>query len=298
MDCCINIISGITLDEERALYGIKDTEVSFCHFEGPADGESALKECHNITVSDCDFSLRYPFWHTENYRILRSVMNEGTRAAVWYAKDGIIDSCKINGVKCLRECDNTTIKNSNIVSPEFGWRCRGVNIFDSNITSEYFLFESSDVKINNLTMKGKYSFQYVENALIENSSFDTKDAFWHSKNMTVKNTVLKGEYLGWYSEGLTLIDCTVIGTQPLCYCKDLTLINCKMEGTDLAFEYSDVNAEIIGEIMSVKNPISGRIIADGYGEIITENSVRELGCVIETRPSRKNTENNLYLEEI
>ena len=45
-----------------------------------------------------------------------------------------------------------------------------------------------------------------------------------------------------------------------------------MIDTDLSFEYSDVNAEIIGEIKSVKNPLRGRVIADSFGEIITENN--------------------------
>lgn len=118
---------------------------------------------------------------------------------------------------------------------------------------------------------------------IENSSFDTKDAFWHSKNVTVKNSTIKGQYLAWYSDGLTLINCKIIGTQPLCYCKNLKLINCTMESTDLAFEYSDVNATIKGNVDSVKNPKSGQIIADKIGDIILEDSVIKTNCKIKTR---------------
>ncbi len=63
--------------------------------------------------------------------------------------------------------------------------------------------------------------------------------------VTVKNSTIKGEYLAWYSDGLTLINCRIIGTQPLCYCKNLKLIDCEMEGTDLAFEKSEVQADIL-----------------------------------------------------
>lgn len=87
--------------------------------------------------------------------------------------------------------------------------------------------------------------------------------------------MVKGEYLAWFSEGLTLIDCKIIGTQPLCYCKDLKLINCIMEDTDLAFEYSDVDADVRGNVVSIKNPKSGKIIVDSVGEIIREDSVME-----------------------
>ena len=46
-------------DEERALYGTTDATITGCRFDGPADGESALKECKNIMVEDCFFNLRY-----------------------------------------------------------------------------------------------------------------------------------------------------------------------------------------------------------------------------------------------
>ena len=124
-----------------------------------------------------------------------------------------------------------------------------------------------------MELHGKYSFQYVADVEIKNSILDTKDAFWHSKNVTVTDSVVKGEYLGWYSDCLTLVRCKIIGTQPLCYCTNLTLIDCETEDTDLSVEYSDVNADIRGHIISVKNPKSGRIVADSIGEIIREDAV-------------------------
>lgn len=51
-------------DEERALYGVKDADIENCKFEGPADGESALKETRGLNIRNCDFLLRYPLWHT------------------------------------------------------------------------------------------------------------------------------------------------------------------------------------------------------------------------------------------
>jgi hypothetical protein len=50
-----------------------------------------------------------------------------------------------------------------------------------------------------------------------------------------------------------------------------------MEDTDLAFEYSDVDASVNGHIISVKNPHSGRIVADSVGDVIFEDAVME--CV-------------------
>ena len=277
------MINGKTYDEERALYALSDAEVVDCSFMGPADGESAMKESRDIAVKNCRFELRYPLWHSHRFTLSDSSMSETCRAPLWYSTDGIINGTEINGVKCLRECHDIALKNCRAVSPEFGWRCDSLNITDCEIESEYPFFESKNINVHNLKLKGKYSFQYVENAEIFDSHFQTKDSFWHAKNITVENSVINGEYFGWYSENLTLRNCKISGTQPFCYCKKLTLVNCTLEGCDLAFEYSDVQAEIIGGIDSVKNPMSGKITADSIGAIIRGREVYPCDCEIVIR---------------
>ena len=265
---------NLILDEERALYGISDSIVKNCRFDGKADGESALKEASRIQVENCYMNLRYPFWHVSEAKISNCELTENCRAALWYDKNISIENCKLNGIKALRECEAIRLTNSSVSSPEFIWKCRNLTVENVKIAeSEYPFFEVTDAKIKNLSMKGKYSFQYDENIEIEDSNLDTKDAFWHTKNVTVRNSVIKGEYLGWYSENLTLINCRIVGTQPFCYCKNLVLENCTMENCDLAFERSTVNATVSGKIDSVKNPLSGKIVADEIGEIIMEESV-------------------------
>ena len=279
----MNTVKNKTYDAERSLYNLCDSEVVNCIFAGPADGESVLKETRNVSVDCCSFSLRYPLWHAKNYKVLNSVMDDKTRAAVWYCDNGVIENSRLYGIKALRECNNTVIKGCDIVSPEFGWKTDKTVITKSALTSEYAFLYSNNITVKDLEFKGKYSFQYTENVLIENSNLDTKDAFWHSKNVTVKNSTVKGEYLAWFSDGLTLINCKIIGTQPLCYCKNLTLIDCEMTDCDLSFEYSDVSAAVNGHIDSVKNPRSGKITADTIGEIILEDSIMESNAEITVR---------------
>lgn len=55
------LIENKTFDEERALYGSKELLIKNVSFDGPADGESAVKECEDIEVEDCFCNLRYPF---------------------------------------------------------------------------------------------------------------------------------------------------------------------------------------------------------------------------------------------
>lgn len=275
---------NLTLDAERALYGIHDAEVVNCRFEGPADGESALKECGNVHIQNCDFLLRYPLWHVHGGEIVNSRMTDTCRAALWYDSDLNISDSTLGGIKALRECDRSTLARCNIVSPEFGWFCRGVNINDCTLESEYPFLQTRDMEIDHLNMKGKYSFQYVENVVIRNSVLDTKDAFWHARNVAVYDSVIKGEYLAWYSKNLRLIRCKIIGTQPLCYCKGLVLKDCEMEGADFAFENSEVTATINSHVISVKNPHHGSITADSIGEIILDEHLRkDADCEIKSR---------------
>lgn len=276
----MKIIQNQTFDQERALYGMKDIQVIDCAFDGPADGESAFKEGGNIEVQRCFFNLRYPFWHDHGLVICDSDMTELCRAALWYSDHIRITDTRLHGIKALRECSQVTMKNCDIISPEFGWSVHDITMEHCTAESEYFMMRSSGLNFTDVTLKGKYSFQYIENSTFENCRFDTKDAFWHAKNVVVRNSVVKGEYLAWYCENVTFENCTIIGTQPLCYCRGLRLINCKMEDTDLAFEKSDVNAVVLTPVISIKNPRSGRITVPEVGEIIRddENSKGEIVC--------------------
>ncbi len=276
-------IENKSFDEERALYGSDGVEVINCRFDGPADGESALKESRNVRVKGCYFNLRYPFWHNDNLEISEnSELTELCRAALWYSKGIAITDTKLHGIKALRECADAELSRCHIVSPEFGWSVHGVKMTDSSAEGEYFMLRSDHLDFANVTLKGKYSFQYIEDSRLENCNFDTKDAFWHAKNVVVKDSVIKGEYLAWYCENVTFERCRIIGTQPLCYCKGLKLIDCEMEGTDLSFERSEVEATLTVPIDSIKNPRAGHIYVPAAGELIFDDPLAR-GEVIFTR---------------
>lgn len=278
----MQVYSDSVYDEERAFYGMKGVLAERCRFDGPADGESAFKECEDVTARDCFFNLRYPFWHTSDLSVLGCEMTELCRAALWYCRDMKIESSELHGIKALRECSNVHIYSSDISSAEFGWFCNGVMMSGTSVSGEYFMLRSRDLTLENVSLKGKYSFQYIENAIIENCRFDTKDAFWHAKNVIVRNSVIKGEYLGWYCENVTFENCVISGTQPLCYCKGLKLVDCDMHGADLAFEKSEVSATVLTPVISIKNPRSGKITVPECSEIIRDDEASL--CAVEIKP--------------
>lgn len=271
--------------EERALYGSSDIEVLSCRFDGEEDGESALKECRNVLCKSTFFNLRYPLWHDTGVRLKDCEMTELCRAALWYSEGIEVSNSLLHGIKALRECRDIRISGCDVRSLEFGWFSHSISIETSSFGGEYFMLRSTEINMKNSSLLGKYSFQYIENSTFEGCTFDTKDAFWHAKNVYVKNCTVKGEYLAWYCENVTFENCTLIGTQPLCYCKGLRLINCKMIDCDLSFERSEVEADVIGEITSVKNVYSGYVHADSIGEVICDDpnavgevSIRACSC--------------------
>lgn len=276
-------IENQTFDMERALYASSGIELKNCSFDGPADGESALKESKDIRVSDCFFNLRYPFWHDNELIITDSEMTELCRAALWYSTNIEITDTKLHGIKALRECGKVKMKGCDIISPEFGWSVQDIGMTDCTVQSEYFMMRSEHLNFNNVQLKGKYSFQYIQDSVFEGCTFDTKDAFWHAKNVTVRNSVIKGEYLAWYCENVTFENCRIIGTQPLCYCKNLKLINCEMIDTDLSFEKSDVEATITTPVISIKNPLSGCIYVPCVEEIIRDDQESKGEIVVQNQ---------------
>ncbi len=267
-------------EEERALYGAKDVLLEGCAFEGEADGESALKESARVCARGTRFALRYPLWHAKEATLSSITMTETCRAPLWYAKGVHIKDGKLFAPKAVRECEDVTLLNCQILSEEFGWFSSRVGIANCSVAGAYAFLRSRDITAREMRFEGKYSFQYVENAHFSHCVFKTKDAFWHAKGVTVEDSVIEGEYLGWYSEDLRLVRCHIKGTQPLCYAKNLVLEDCTMEDCDLSFEKSTVKASVKGHIDSIKAPAGGEITADSVGEILPENDGTEGGAAI------------------
>lgn len=267
---------------ERPLYGSKELKLEKVKFY---PGESALKESRDVEAHDCYFMGKYPFWHNENVLIKNSLFTVYSRAAIWYSKNVKMIDTIVEAPKMFREIDGLYLENVKLSNAlETCWNCRDLEL--KNVEAKqgnYIFMNSSNIKISNLNLQGDYSFQDAKNVEIRDSYLDSKDAFWKTENVTVYNSVIIGEYLGWNSKNLRLVNCKIGGTQPLCYASNLILENCEfMDDCDLAFEYSTVDAEVNNHIVSVKNPLGGRIKAKSIGEIILDENYRNPGaCTIE-----------------
>ena len=241
-------IKNTEFEGERPLFASHDLRIDGVTIHA---GESALKECSNIEAVGCRFEGKYPFWHVDGFKVRNCVFTQGARAALWYSRNLEMSDTLVEAPKMFREMDGIKLNNVKIPdAQETLWHCR--------------------------------------NVVIRNAVIDPKDAFWGTENVTVYDSELTGEYLGWHSHNLRLVNCKISGTQPLCYAHDLVMENCTMaDDCDLAFEYSSVQAAITGPVRSVKNPITGRIVAESFGEIILDENIKApADCKILTTESK------------
>ncbi|MBR5767338.1 MAG: DUF3737 family protein [Clostridia bacterium] len=253
---------------ERAIYGREGVAVFDSLFD---DGESPIKECRDVTVEKCIFGWKYPLWYDENVTVRGCTWLEAARAGVWYTKNISVTDAVISAPKNFRRCSGVSLTDVSFTNAEETlWACSDVKLKNVTAKGHYFAMNCSDMEVDGLRLDGNYAFDGTKNVVIKNSHLSTKDAFWNSENVTVENSFISGEYLGWNSRDLTLVNCSIESNQGLCYIKNLKLVNCTLINTDLAFEFSDVDAEVVTGVESVLNPRSGIIRAGYIRELIVE----------------------------
>ncbi len=255
---------------ERALFKISDTSLRNCLFD---DGESPLKECSNLLITHSAFGYKYPLWYGKNHYVKDTTFLEEERAGVWYTDGSVFESCQIFGEKNFRKCRNLTLRNILFQNAsETLWWNDGLTLDNIEAKGDYFGMASKNVSIRNLRLEGNYAFDGCENLAIYDSLLHTKDAFWNCKNILLENCVIEGEYFGWNSQNVTLRNCKIISHQGFCYMKNITLENCETPDSDLAFEYCEnINATIKGSLLSLKNPISGKLVIEQLGQYIQDD---------------------------
>lgn len=259
---------------ERPLFASQDLYIENVTIHA---GESALKECARVEAVNCRFEGKYPFWHNDGFVVRHCLFTEGARAALWYSRHLQMSDTLVEAPKMFREMDDIHLENVQLPhAAETLWHCRNVVLKNVEVKeADYLFMHSENIHIEDYRQQGNYSFQYCRNVEIRRAVIDSKDAFWNTENVTVYDSEIDGEYLGWHSRNLRLVNCKISGTQPLCYAHDLVLENCTFApDADLAFEYSTVHATINSPVHSVKNPRSGCIVAQRYGEIILDENIK------------------------
>ena len=257
---------------ERALFMLKDAYLEDVTFY---DGESPLKESANLEVNKCSFKWKYPIWYANNILVKDSYLDINARSGIWYTNHITMNDCLIDAPKTFRRGSFITLNNCKLNNAaETFWSCKNITLNNVYAKGDYFMMNIDTAEISCLTLDGNYFLDGAKNVVVKDSILNSKDSFWNTENVTAINCKIIGEYLGWNSKNLTFINCEISSLQGLCYIKGLKLVNCKLLDTSLSFEYcEDIDAEVVDEVVSIKNPTSGVIRVKGVKElIIDENS--------------------------
>ena len=250
----MQLISNKEFGGERPLFASHDIHLDNVTILA---GESAIKECSNIVVTNCRFEGNYPFWHVHGFTIQNCYFAVGGRSALWYSDHLKITDTVIDAPKMFREMNDIDIENVEMNdADEVFWRCNHIRVRDLKLHGGTYPFMfsndiyvdglesdrdlklhggtypfmfSNDIYVDGLESDSKYVFQYVKNVEIHHAKITTKDAFWEVENVTIYDSELNGEYLGWHSKNLRLVNCHITGEQPLCYAHDLILENCTFD---------------------------------------------------------------------
>ena len=260
---------------ERSLFKAEDLFISRCNFD---NGESPLKHSRDITAEHSEFRFKYPFWYSRDISITDSTFYEMARAGIWYSEDVSVKNSIFIAPKAFRRCKDITLENVKFMdAAETLWDCTDVSIRNVEVKGDYFGMNCLEVEADGLSVDGNYCFDGARYLTIRNSRLISKDAFWNCESVLCENCHISGEYLGWNSKEITFINCTIESHQGLCFIDGLVLKNCKLVNTDLAFEYSsDIEAELIGSVDSIKNPSGGVIRCESVVELILEEDMVDI----------------------
>ena len=284
----MDLIKDKEFGGERPLFGIHDTRLVNVTI---TEGESGIKKCHDIEADHCRFIGKYPWWHVERSVIANCYFETGSCSAIWYSNDMVMSDTVIDAPKLFREMSGLKLVNVQINdADETFWKVDHLTLRDVKLHGGTYPFMfCNHVDVDGLESDSLYVFQYVKDAVIRNAKITTRDSFWETENVTVYDSELNGEFLGWHSKNLKLVNCHITGEQPLCYCQGLVLENCTFgPDCDRMFEETTLVADIRGAVTNIKNPTSGRIVADAIGSVtIDEHVLQPNDCeiVIRNKPS-------------
>ena len=148
------------LTGERALFQGADLKIYDTIFD---DGESPLKESHNIELRNSMFKWKYPLWYSDSISVKDCTWFDMARAGVWYTNHMIVEDCAIEAPKNFRRCEDLTLSRVSIPNAEETlWNAKKLTLIGCTIESlqgtcyiDHLVMK--DCKLINTTLAFEYS---------------------------------------------------------------------------------------------------------------------------------------------
>lgn len=176
-------ISNITMTETcRAALWYDDQiniEKSTLH------GIKALRECKNVTLSECNVDSEEFGWRCENVEISGVALK--SKYPFFECKNMKIDNLTMSGKYSFQYVENVEIKNSHFKTKDAFWHAKNVTVFDSVIEGEYLGWYSENLRLVRCHLKGTQPLCYCKNLVLEDCT--TEDCDLSFENSEVRATV-------------------------------------------------------------------------------------------------------------
>lgn len=270
----MDTIKDLSFGGDRPLFLCRNTTLERITI---TDGNGALKESSDLRVEGCRFDGLFPFWDCNRVTVSATIFGSGARAPFWYSNNIKISDSIVESSKMFRQTGHIDLHDVRFENgDQILWSCHNIKGDKLTISGgEYPFLGSKSIKIDGLKAESAYMFQYCKGVLIQHADIRSDDLFWESEDVTVYDSRLSGEFIGRHSRNLRLVRCHISGISPLCFCAGLILEDCTFDPSCTnAFEGSEVRATILSPVTSIRNPRTGMISAESFGEVTIDDNVK------------------------
>ena len=176
-------ISNITMTETcRAALWYDDQiniEKSTLH------GIKALRECKNVTLSECDVDSAEFGWRCSDITVRNTTVN--SQYPFFECKNMQLSEFTLSGKYSFQYVENVEIRNSNFKTKDAFWHAKDVAVYDSVIEGEYLGWYSENLRLVRCHIKGTQPLCYCKNLVLEDCT--TEDCDLSFENSEVKATL-------------------------------------------------------------------------------------------------------------
>ncbi len=192
-------------DGESALKEGRNVRVERCFM----DLRYPFWHIHTLWAEDCTLTVncRAALWYDSDVTLKRCTL-DGIKA-LRECKNVTISDCRGNSPEFGWRCENVTLSESSLVSEYAFFETKGIRAEGLHFEGKYSFQYTQDVTIKNSYLNTKDAFWHAKDVTVTDSELDGEYLGWYSEGLTLIRCRIKGTQPLCYCKRLKLIDCTM-----------------------------------------------------------------------------------------
>ena len=136
-------------------------------------GIKALRECRNISLTDCTINSQEFGWKCQNITLSGSSIT--SEYLFFDSKDVKLDQVEMRGKYSFQYMENLEISNSNLDTKDAFWHSKNVTVIDSVVKGEYLGWFSENLTLIGCKIIGTQPLCYCKNLKLVNCTMENCD---------------------------------------------------------------------------------------------------------------------------